>query len=453
MSEDVTLTDFSEDTTIQSDEIRSSLDVTSLGDIPSDWQKVRLEDVVHESNYGASESAEEYDSEKPRYVRITDINERGRLKSDTKVSLSKERANGHLLKEGNLLFARSGASVGKTYLYRSQDGECAYAGYLIQQKIDKEVLNPEFLYQYTDSPRYNNWVDRIQRTGAQPNINAQEYGGLLIPYPPLPEQRKIATVLYTVDQAIEKTEELIKQKKRLRDAVAQESLVLETNSYIRPTEWGRIPESWEEKTLEEVCQLITDGTHMPPEHTKTGIPLIGVDEIDGIQLDFSGDLSYISEEDYQEMSDSNKPHKEDVLVAVVGATIGKSAIVTQEEPFAIQRSLGLLRTNESVLPRFLHTVVQSPNFKRQLDTRSRATAQAGVYLEELKHVRIPVPPIEEQEEIADRIDEITHSIRNENEYLNSLKRLKRGLMQDLLSGTVRTTDTNIEVPEEIAQYG
>ncbi|MFC4249626.1 restriction endonuclease subunit S [Natribaculum luteum] len=271
--------------------------------------------------------------------------------------------------------------------------------------------------------------------------------------PPLPEQRKIATVLQTVDRAIEKTEKLIEQKKRLRDAVAQESLVLETNSYTRPTEWGRIPESWEEKTLEEVCRLITDGTHMPPERTETGIPLIGVDEIDGIQLDFSGDLSYISEEDYQEMSESNKPNEGDVLVAVVGATIGKSAIVTRQKQFAIQRSLGLLRTNESVLPRFLHTVVQSPNFKRQLDTRSRATAQAGVYLEELKRVRIPVPPIEVQEDIADRVDEITYSIRNENEYLSSLKRLKQGLMQDLLSGEVRTTDTNIEVPEEITQHG
>ena len=271
--------------------------------------------------------------------------------------------------------------------------------------------------------------------------------------PSLSEQRKIATILQTVDQAIQNTEEIIKQKQRLRQAVAQESLVIETNSYTRPTEWGETPDLWAEKPLSDVCELITDGTHMPPERTDDGIPLVGVDEIAGVQLDFTGGLSYISEEDYKQMSDSNKPNPEDVLIAVVGATIGKSALVTRQKPFAIQRSLGLLRPNDSVLPKFLHTVVQSPNFKRQLNTRSRATAQAGVYLEELKHVQIPVPSLKEQKEIANRVDTITASIRCENRLSNRLRVLKQGLMQDLLSGEVRTTDVEIDIPEEVAKHG
>ncbi|MGB9986203.1 restriction endonuclease subunit S [Salarchaeum japonicum] len=423
MSEDVTLDEFADSESTDSGEFVE----TAAGRIPHHWRTTNVDALCELRNGKATNHA--------------DIGERDFLVYGSNGPIGSHSESNF---EQGLIFGRVGA-VGEV----ERVHEPVWVSDNAIQASVNDKCNTDFLYYYLS----NKDLSSLATKTAQPLLNQSTIGNVTVPLPPLSEQRKIATVLYTVDQAIEKTEKLIEQKERLRDAVAQESLVLETNSYTRPTEWGRIPDSWEEKTLEEVCQLITDGTHMPPERTKTGIPLIGVDEIDGIRLDFSGELSYISKGDYEEMSDSNKPDEQDVLVAVVGATIGKSAIVARKEPFAIQRSLGLLRTNESVLPRFLHTVVQSPNFKRQLDTRSRATAQAGVYLEELKQVRIPVPPIEEQENIADRVDTITHLIRNENKYLSSLERLKRGLMQDLLSGTVRTTDTNIEVPDEIAQYG
>lgn len=423
MSEDATLDDFVE----KEPESVDGFKETAAGRIPLDWDTENVEMLCELRNGKAINHADIGDSEYLVYGSNGPIGSHSESNFD----------------EG-LIFGRVGA-VGEVERVRQPVWVSDNA---IQAVVNKGC-NTDFLYYFLS----NKELSSLATKTAQPLLNQSTIGNVTVPTPPISEQRKIAAVLYNVDQAIQKTEEIIEQKQKVRRAVAQDSLVVETNSYTRPTEWGRIPDSWVEKPLEDICQLITDGTHMPPERTEDGIPLIGVDEIAGIQLDFTGDLSYISEEDYQEMSESNKPQTGDVLVAVVGATIGKNALVTREDPFAIQRSLGLLRTNDSVLPKFLHTVVQSPNFKRQLDTRSRATAQAGVYLEELKHVRIPVPPIEEQEDIANRVDSITASIRYDGKLLDRFERLKQALMQDLLSGTIRTTDTNIEVPDEIAQHG
>jgi type I restriction enzyme S subunit len=92
--------------------------------------------------------------------------------------------------------------------------------------------------------------------------------------------------------------------------------------------------------------------------------------------------------------------------------------------------------------------------RRQLRGRVHGTTSvAAIYWTDLQQVEIPVPPKEEQREIVDTLQELDRTRKHNESYRNRLQRLKRGLMQDLLLGTVRTTDTNIEVPDEIAQYG
>ena len=111
------------------------------------------------------------------------------------------------LDPGDLLFARSGATVGKTYLHRRQDGPCAYAGYLIRFRALPDVASPEFLERWTRSQFYGKWVASMLRAGAQPNINASEYSSLRIPLPPLEEQQVIAAALDGVDGTIERARE------------------------------------------------------------------------------------------------------------------------------------------------------------------------------------------------------------------------------------------------------
>ena len=136
----------------------------SSPDIPNGWRFVRLGDICDAPRYGANAPAVKYDPNRPRYVRITDITEDGRLKVDEPRCADPKIVEGYELRDGDLLFARSG-SVGRTYLYRPSDGPCVYAGYLIRFRPDPSVALPRFLDIYTHSSTYDRWVKSVLHIG------------------------------------------------------------------------------------------------------------------------------------------------------------------------------------------------------------------------------------------------------------------------------------------------
>ncbi len=165
-------------------------EVRGLGTIPASWDVVRLGDVCEPPEYGAVASARPYDPDLPRYVRITDLTDDGRLKDHELRSADPGAVEGYKLQPGDVLFARSGATVGKTYMYRIEDGPCVFAGYLIRFRPQVASLCPDFLELWTRSQMYRRWVHSMLRAGAQPNINATEYASLRIPLPSLDEQAR-----------------------------------------------------------------------------------------------------------------------------------------------------------------------------------------------------------------------------------------------------------------------
>jgi type I restriction enzyme S subunit len=195
------------------DELAQSIFYDMFGDpVRNDkgWQLHTLEDISEgKGQYGSGASAIEYDPQKYRYVRITDITERGKL-NERPVSAS-ENNDDYLLHDGDLLFARTGATVGKTYMYHRDDGPCIYAGYLIRFKINKVIALPEYVFYFCKTEYYRNWVASKQNVVAQPNINAQQYGKeLLIPIPPVPFQQKFLSRLKSCNAASEICSESIR---------------------------------------------------------------------------------------------------------------------------------------------------------------------------------------------------------------------------------------------------
>ena len=146
--------------------------------------------------YGANARSAPLLPGEPRYIRITDIQEGGNL-SDKPVGVELFDWETYRLRDGDLLFARSGATVGKPYIHRSQDGLCVFAGYLIRFRLDESKLHPEVAFGLTQTPAYNAWVKSKRRTAAQPNINGREYATLRIPVPPLRLQRLYAQIVET----------------------------------------------------------------------------------------------------------------------------------------------------------------------------------------------------------------------------------------------------------------
>lgn len=163
-----------------------------LGQIPEHWEVKKLKYCLTDKlKYGANESAEYENYEHPRYIRITDFGNDGQLKKDTFKSLEPHIASEYLLREGDILFARSGATVGKTFQFKNYKGEACFAGYLIKASADPNILLSDFLYFFTKSGTYDNWKNSIFNQATIQNIGADKYAFLEIPIPHLSEQQSI----------------------------------------------------------------------------------------------------------------------------------------------------------------------------------------------------------------------------------------------------------------------
>lgn len=152
-----------------------------------------------------------------RYIRITDINEDGSLSNEV-VSAS-DFSEQYLLQKHDLLFARSGATVGKTFLYEEKYGKAIFAGYLIRFKLNEELVNPYYLLSFTKSSAYKQWINDNMRVAAQPNINSQQYSDSLIPLPPLSVQKEIVAHINLLNSQIK---DLSKQARELREQAKKE---------------------------------------------------------------------------------------------------------------------------------------------------------------------------------------------------------------------------------------
>ena len=166
--------------------------ISWLGEIPSHWEVRRLRHLITgRLTYGANEAAEFTNSEWPRYIRITDFRSDGSLKAHTFRSLPPEIARDYMVNTGDILFARSGATVGKAFLVSNLTTKACHAGYLIRARSNIRIICPEYLFLFTQSKAFAAWKDSTFNTATIQNIGADKYANLTLPIPPLAEQRDI----------------------------------------------------------------------------------------------------------------------------------------------------------------------------------------------------------------------------------------------------------------------
>ena len=170
--------------------------IQGLGEVPSHWHVRRLKHLLREPlKYGANEPAGLLDPDQPRYIRITDITEGGQLRDETFRSLPEEVAQPYLLRSGDLLFARSGATVGKTFRYEPNWGRAAYAGYLVRARLKLAMCDSRFLQYFTNSASYWDWLRSNLIQATIENVSAEKYANLEVPTPSLREQEAIGHAL------------------------------------------------------------------------------------------------------------------------------------------------------------------------------------------------------------------------------------------------------------------
>jgi type I restriction enzyme S subunit len=212
-----------------------------LGIIPKEWEVKRLGDLCYnQGDYGLNAPATDYSVDLPTYLRITDIDDNGKFIHVDKKSVNNISAEDYYLKDGDIVFARTGATVGKTYLYDKRDGELVYAGFLIKFSPNPAKLLSYYLKANTETQNYKNWVSITSQRSGQPGINATEYCSYKIATPPIKEQEQICSILQLWDTAIEKQSELIEKLTLRKRALMQQLLTGKKRLPGFSKEWKRI---------------------------------------------------------------------------------------------------------------------------------------------------------------------------------------------------------------------
>jgi type I restriction enzyme M protein len=375
--------------------------------------------------YGANETAIDSNLSKDiRYIRITDIDEFGNLRNDDwkTAPIIEEK---YLLTEGDILFARSGATAGKCFIYTSSYGKSIFAGYLIRFVFDPRKVNPKYVFYYTQLKRYKIWVTSIQRPSGQPNINSEEFKSFKIPFPPLEIQNEIVQLM---DNAY--------SLKKLKEAEAQK-LLDSIDDYVLDELGIKLPE-----LKDKMCYVVdsssirgrADPYYYQPKFAeveeaikegKYGIVKIReiVDESANKTVRIENNEKYI----YIEIGDINKSDgtiilkaeefgeklptgskkkliENDVIISTVRPYLkGIAKVKNCEKNLVSTGAFCVLRCTKKINPDYLLGVVRSDLFINMVCRNMSGTTYPTVSDEDILDLETPLPPFEIQNKIAEEV--------------------------------------------------
>lgn len=214
--------------------------------------------VDGKGSYGIGAPAVPYQEDKLTYLRITDINDDGSLNFSDLKSVDAEDAEKYILKENDIVFARTGNSTGRSYFYEKQHGTFVYAGFLIKFSLDPNKVNPRILKYYTHSKPYFDWVNSFDTGATRGNINAKTYGDMEIELPSRKVQDKIVSILSSLDRKIELNNKINADLEEMAQAIFKNWFIdfepFKDGKFV-DSELGMIPEGWKVGTLEDLITI------------------------------------------------------------------------------------------------------------------------------------------------------------------------------------------------------
>jgi len=430
-----------------------------IGEIPEHWEIKRLKRIIADKlKYGANESAELEDQELPRYIRITDFGENGRLKEDTFKSLPIELAKDYLLNQGDILFARSGATVGKTFQFKNYSGKACFAGYLIKASPDEKKIISDFLYLYTKSSFYEQWKNSTFIQATIQNIGADKYQSLELTVPPLPEQQAISTFLdretSKIDTLIEKKQRLIELLEEKRSALISYAVTKGLDTHVKmkdsKVEWiGEIPSQWDVSKLGAKCSIkarIGWKGLKASEYVEEGYIFLSTPNIKNRDIDFNN-INFISEERYLE-SPEIMLEVGDVLIAKDGSTLGITNVVRYlPDKATVNSSIAVIRPFKDCDSIYLNYFLQSSYTQNVIQRMKGGMGVPHLFQADLRNFTILCPPLSEQQLIVNFLDRETEKIdtfiNKISAQIEKLKEYRTALISAAVTG-------KIDVREEVA---
>ena len=314
------------------------------------------------------------------------------------------------------------------------------------------LLNSKYIYYIISSQKVIDTISSLSVGVSYPAITASELGRIPMWFPKdIAEQQAIADYLDKktglIDELISKKRRQIELLTEQRQGVINQAVTkgLDPNVEMKDSgiEWlGEIPKHWEIPKFKFTCSLIKDGTHLPPLRQKEGIPLLSVrNMVKGKFINLPDD-SLISENDYHNLTKTFRVEQYDVLLAIVGATLGKVAIVEKMNRFAIQRSIAVFRTIPDILDyKYLAYFMRSEVYQKLLWQNVGFSAQPGIYLSDLSNFNLTVPPLSEQINIVSKVEhlesELFNAISKAEQQIELLQEYRTALISEAVTGKIK----------------
>ena len=384
-----------------------------------DWHRTTLKQVTNSFEYGMNAAATEFDG-KNKYIRITDIDENtSKYLNENVVSPLGELEEKYLVKENDILFARTGASTGKTYLYDSKDGKLYFAGFLIRANVNNDN-NAKFIFLQTKTRAYDKWVKVMSMRSGQPGINSQEYASYSFYAPSKEEQEKIASFFSLIDDKISLRGEKLEMLKDYKRGMMQKIFSRELR--FKDDEGRDYPE-WNMSKAKDLFESISDKNHNGDLEVLSATQDRGVIPRSELNIDIK------FEQD--NLVSYKKVKKDDFIISLRSfqGGIEHSAYTGLVSP---AYTVFNFKENINFCHKFFAIIFKSTSFINRLNTLTYGIRDGkAISFKDFSDVKLEYPSKEEQEKIAEFFSNIDLKIEKEQEKLDSLNEYKKGLLQQM----------------------
>ena len=465
-------------------------------EVPRNWCWVKLKSLSEIISKGTTPRGGKsaYKEQGIDFLRVENIEDNGSINHDNIAKVSEEEHKGFLkrsiLQKGDVLVSIAG-TLGRTAIVKETDlplntnQAIAFVRLVSQEKIDLNYIKGAI-----DSPRIQESLLSKTKVTAIPNLTLEIIGDCCIPFPPLPEQHRIVerieSLFSQLDEARDKAQEAldgfsirrqsylhkafigkISQSWRSENKQNTDNLLNVIDADIKTIKKkrikkvgndaiislaGKIPKEWAIVDLDRIAGKITDGEHSTPTRVDNyeGYYLLSARNVydDDLRLD---DVDYIDRSEFERIGKRCNPRKGDVLISCSGS-VGRSCVIDDENNYCMVRSaamISVVRCN----PRFIMYMIQADEVQDQIKKLSKQTAQANLFLGAIAALYIPIPSIQEQNEIVRLLDDM---LLKDNETKNNIANLitdieltKKSILAKAFRGELGTNDPEDESAIEL----